>query len=149
MKKLFVYYSYTGSGKLVADRLAAAGYDVREIVREKPMPKSFFWGILVGGFLATIKHKDKIAEIDLGTEGYDEVVIGSPVWNARFASPVNTALSCLDLSGKKVTFVLYSGSGEAKIADERIAKEYPNATVIHLKEPKKFPEELGKLSVLE
>ena len=149
MKKLFLYYSYTGNGKVVAERLAAAGCDLREIVREKPMPNSFFWGIVVGGFLATIKHKDKIAEIDLDVSDYDEVVIGSPIWNARFASPVNTALSRLDLSGKKATFVLYSGSGEGKNADERIAKEYPNASVIHLKEPKKYPEELEKLCVLE
>ena len=149
MKRIFIYYSYTGNGGLVAEKLSAAGYDLCEIVREKPMPKSFFWGIVVGGFLATIKHKDKIKEVDLDLSNYDEVVIGSPVWNARFASPLNTVLASVDLTGKKVTFVLYSGSGEAKNADERIRKEYPNATVIHLKEPKKYPEELEKLRALE
>lgn len=149
MKKLFIYYTHTGSGALVAEKLAAAGFDVREVVRAKPMPKSFFWSIMVGGFLATINHKDKIAEIDLGTDGYDEIVIGSPVWNARFACPINTVLSRLNTADKKVTFVLYSGSGEAKNADERIRNDYPEATVIHLKEPKKYPEELEKLRALE
>lgn len=149
MKKILIYYSLTGNGALVAEKLAEKGYDVREVVRKNPMPKSFFWGIVVGGFLATIKHKDKIKDVDLDLSDFDEVVIGSPVWNARFASPVNTLLSRLDAEGKKLTFVLYSGSGEGEKADARIAEEYPNATVIHLKEPKKYPEELEKLSVLE
>ena len=73
---------------------------------------------------------------------------GTPVWNGRVSCPVNTVLAETDLSGKDPVFVLYSGSGEAPKTEERIAKEYPNASIIHLKEPKSRREELDKLGVL-
>ena len=145
MRKLFVYYSYTGNGDEVAKYLRVRGYDLRMVQRKKKLPKSFFFGIMTGGFLAGIKHKDKLVDFDENTEEYDEIVVGSPIWNGRFSSPINTVLSKLSLKDKKVKFVLYSGSGEAPKALKRINKEYPGAEVIILKEPKKYKEELSKL----
>ena len=148
MKKLFVYYSYTGNGDLVAGRMAGQGYYLRAVKRKKKMPKSFFWGIMTGGFLASVGKKDKLVDFDENIGDYDEIVIGSPIWNARFASPINTVLSKLNFEGKKVSFLLYSGSGEAPKAVERIKKEYPTAKIVLLKEPKKYPDELEKLKDL-
>ena len=148
MKKLFVYYSYTGSGDIVAEKFKEKGYDIQKVVRKNSLPKSFFWGVMAGGFLAGIKHKDKLVGFDADISDYDEIVVGSPVWNGRFASPVNTVLASLDFTGKKLSFVLYSGSGEAAKATKRILKEYPAATTVILKEPKKYPDELQRLSVL-
>ena len=148
MKKVFYYYSHTGSGEVVAKHFEELGYEIRLIQRKKKMPKSFFWCIMSGGFLAGIKHKDKLVDFNADIEDVDEIVIGSPIWNKRFASPTNMALWLIgskDLNSKKLTFVLYSGSGEAKKAVKRIQKEYPNAKIILLKEPKKYPEELEKL----
>ena len=65
-----------------------------------------------------------------------------------FRSPINRLLSEIDLGGKDVAFVLYSGSGTAPKAAERIAKEYPDAKIIYLKDPKKYPDELAKLQEL-
>ena len=145
MKKLFVYYSYTGNGEYVAEYLKTKGYDVREAIRKKKLPKSFFWGVMTGGFLAGIKHKDKLVDFDENIEEYDEIVIGSPIWNGRFSTPINTVLSKLNLKDKKVTFLFYSGSGEGEKAVKRVKKEYPEARIFILKEPKKHPEELSKI----
>ena len=147
MKSIFIYYSYTGNGDFVADYLKEKGVEIRQVIREKKLPKSFFGGVMAGGFLAGIKHKDKIVGFDSNIEGYDSIIIGSPIWNGRFSSPINTVLSQLDLSNKKVTFVFYSGSGEGKKALKRINKEYKDAKVIFLKEPKKYPDELKKISI--
>ena len=149
MKSIFIYYSYTGSGDIIAEELNKKGVDLRKVIRLKKMPKSSFGGMMTGGFLAGIKHKDKLVDFDSNVEEYDQIIIGSPIWNARFSSPINTVLSKLNLSNKQVTFVLYSGSGEAKKAVKRINKEYANAKVIILKEPKKYPEELKKLDEIE
>ena len=146
--KLFIYYSYTGSGDVVAERMAAQGYDLRTVKRKKKMPKSFFWSIMVGGFLASVGKKDKLVDFDENIGDYDEIVVGSPIWNGRFASPINTVLAKLNFDGKKLSFLLYSGSGEAPKAVERIGKEYPNAKILLLKEPKKYPDELEKLKNL-
>ena len=84
-------------------------------------------------------------DFDNDVKEYDEVIIGSPIWNGRFSSPINTVLSKIDLKDKKVSFILYSGSGEAKKATKLINKKYPNASITILKEPKKYNEELDKL----
>ena len=147
MKKLFIYYSYTGNGDVVADSFKEKGYDIRKIETVKNLPKSFFWSMMVGGFQASIKKKAKLKEFDQDLSSYDEVVIGSPIWNARFAPATNTILSLLNFSEKKVSFVLYSGSGTGKYALKRIEKEFPHANVVFLKQPKDYPEELKKLDL--
>lgn len=149
MKKIFIYYSHTENGDLVAKQLKERGFDIRKVIKKKPLPKSFFWSVMTGGFLAGINHKDKLKDFDDNIEEYDEVVIGSPIWNAKFSAPINTVLSQIDVSNKIVSFILYSGSGEAPKAIERIKREYPNSNYVVLKEPKKYDEELEKLKILE
>ena len=148
MKSLFIYYSYTGNGELIAKELEKKGIDLRPVKRKKPLPKSFFLGMMSGGFLAATKHKDELVDFDPSIEGYERIIIGSPIWNARLASPINTVLASLHLEGKAITLLLYSGSGEGKKAVKRIGKEYPEAKIILFKEPKKYPEELDKLNQL-
>ena len=145
MKKLFIYYSLTGSGDLVADTLKSKGYDIRKVVSKYKYPKSFFWLMMVGGFRAGTNKKDKLIDFNTDISNYDEIVIGSPVWFDRVSPPVNTVLKELDLSGKKISFIFYSGSGEANKASEKV-KALGN--IIILKEPKKHKEELNKINEL-
>ena len=145
MAKLFLYYSHTGNGDLVAEELKKQGYDIRKVEKKHPLPKSFFWSVFIGGFLSGINHKDKLKDFDTSLQGYDEIVIGSPIWNAKFSSPINTVLSTVSFEGKKVSFILYAGSGEGPKAIERIQKEFPQSEFVVLKEPNKNPEELKKI----
>ena len=95
--------------------------------------------------VAGAKKKAALKEFDQDISNYEEIVIGSPIWNGAFTPAINSVLSLLDLSNKKFSFVFYSGSGEGKKAVKRINKEYPNTPYIFLKDPKKYPEELNKL----
>ena len=143
MKKLFIYFSLTGSGDLVAEKLKTKGYDIRKVVSKHKYSKSFFWLMMVGGFRAGTNKKDKLIDFNTDISNYDEIVIGSPVWFDRVSPPVNTVLKELDLSGKKISFIFYSGSGEANKASEKV-KDLGN--IIILKEPKKYKEELEKIN---
>lgn len=145
MKKLFLYYSYTGNGDIVAEVFKNKGYDIRKFDTVKRLPKSFFWGMMVGGFQAATNQKAKLKPFDQDISAYDEVVIGSPIWNDKFTPALNGLLATLDFSSKKLSFVFYSGSGEGKKAVKRLEKEFPNASYIFLQEPKKYPEQLRKL----
>lgn len=145
MKKLFIYYSLTGSGDLVANTLKSKGYDIRKVVSKYKYPKSFFWLMMVGGFRAGTNKKDKLIDFNTDISNYDEIVIGSPVWFDRVSPPINTVLKELDLSGKKVSFIFYSGSGEANKASEKVKAL---GDIIILKEPKKHKEELNKINEL-
>ena len=142
MKKIFIYFSLTGSGDVVSDYMKKNGYDIRKVISKYKYPKKMFPLMMVGGFKALTKMKDKLIDFDSNISDYDEVVIGTPIWFDRVSSPINTVLSKLDLSNKKVSFILYSASGDAKKATERL-KDIGDITI--LKEPKKYKEELNKI----
>ncbi len=144
MKKIFIYHSETGNGDVVANYFKENKYDV-EAIKAKKLPKLFVFQILTGGFKASVGIKDKIGDLTNDIDKYDEIVIGSPIWNDRLSSPVRGLLSKYDFKDKKIKFVLYSGSGKASHAEIIINKEYPKAKVINLKQPKDNKKELSKL----
>lgn len=148
MKKLFIYYSYSGNGELVSQYLSQKGYELRKVQEKKKMPKAFFFAILSGGFRAGMKQKGKLIDYDNNVNDYDEIVIGSPIWNGRIVPAINAVLDQTDFKDKKLTFLLYAGGGEAPKTIKRINKEYPNADIIILKEPKKYNEEIEKIANL-
>lgn len=145
MKKLFLYYSYTGNGDLVAKKMEEKGFEIRKVIAKKRLPKSFFWMIMTGAMQAGLKKKAKLLDFDQNIEDYDEIVIGSPIWNGRFPPALNTLFAKLPLKDKNISFLFYSGSGEGPKALKRINKEFPNAKYLFLKEPKKYPDELNKI----
>ena len=145
MKRIFIYYSLNGNGDIVADCLKEQKVTIRKVEPQKKLPNSFVGQIMKGGFLASINHKDKLIDFDNDISKYDEIIIGSPIWNSRLSTPINTVLDELDLHDKKVTFIFYSGSGTSPKATEKINKLYPDATIINLQEPKNNEQELSKV----
>lgn len=142
MKRLFIYYSLNGNGDIVANYLKDKNIDIRKVIIKDRMPKSFALQILMGGFLAGISYKAKLDNFDSDISNYDEIIIGSPVWNGRLSCPINTVLDEINLESKKITFILYSGSGTAFKAEKIISEKYKNANIIMLKEPKKNEKEM-------
>ena len=147
-KKLFIFYSLTGNGELVAKKLEDNGYDIRQVIEKTKMPKSFFWRVFIGGFRAGIHQKGKLINYNNDISEYDEIVIGSPIWNGQFPPAINAVLAKTNLNDKKIIFVLYSGSGEEPKVSKTIKKLFPSSSIILLKEPKKNNDELNKLSNL-
>ena len=145
MKKLFIYYSLTGNGDFVADKLKKT-CDIRKIKVKKELPKTFFFQMMVGGFKSLTNYKEKLIDFDSNIDKYDEIVIGSPIWNDRLCTPVSTTLSKLDLNNKKITFILYSGSGQVNTAVEYIKNNYKGSKIIQLKQPLNNKQELDKLN---
>ena len=147
MKKLFIYYSLSGNGDLVAKKLKDGGYDIRKVEAKYKLSKNLFLACIKGGCHALFGKKPKLINYDNDVSDYDEIYIGSPIWNSRFACPINTVLKKTDLSNKKLNFILYSGSGEGKKALKKINKKYPNANEVFLKQPKSNEKELEKVGL--
>jgi len=143
--KLFIYYSLSGNGDIISNYLSKHNIDIRKVETTKPLPKNMVLRILTGGFLAGINHKDKLINFDNDITKYDEVIIGSPIWNGKLACPINTVLDLVNLENKKVTFILYSGTGEAPKTNKMLKEKYPEASIINLKEPSKNKENMGKI----
>ena len=147
MKRLFIYYSLSGSGDAVAEKMKLLGADVRKVAPKKEISGPFLIKMLRGGFNAARKAAPELKDFDPSVEGYDEVIIGSPIWNSRIAPPVNTVLKKLSGSEVKKSFILWSGGGTAPKAVERIGAEYPGADIIILNNPSAYPAELEKISL--
>ncbi len=136
MKKIFIYYSLSGNGDIIADYLNAKNIEIRKVKPVKELPKSMVFRILTGGFLAGINHEEKLINFDNNIKDYDEIIIGSPIWNGRLSCPINTVLKEIDLDNKKIIFILYSGSGKATKTEKKLKEKYKNVKIIVLKEPK-------------
>ncbi len=137
MKKIFIYYSLSGNGDEVANYLKDKNIDIRKVETKEKLPNNMMLRILTGGFKAGIGYKDKLSDFNPNISKYDEVIIGSPIWNDHLSCPINTVLDKIDLVGKKIAFILYSGSGKSKKAIQKINNEYPDTKIIQIKEPQK------------
>ena len=134
MKKVFIYYSFTSNGDKVANYLKRKGFDIYKIETVEKMPDNQILRILKGGFLAGIKAKVKIKKVNLDLSKYNEVYIGSPIWNGNLTPAINTVLEYIDKKDK-ITFILYSGSGKINKITKYIEKKYINSTIISLRSP--------------
>ena len=148
MKKLFIYYSLTSNGDIVANAFENKGYEIRKVIPKYNYPKSKFLRILVGGYKATMNKKDQLLDFNSDIRDYDKIVIASPIWNDRLSAPINEVIHLLDLKNKDLAFILYSASGKGSKAQEKIKNLYGIDAII-LKEPKKYPEELAKIENME
>ena len=148
MSKIFIYYTRSGNGDIIAKKYEELGFAIRKVETKYKLSKNLFLACMKGGFHATIGKKPKLINYDNNVSEFDEVFIGSPIWNGRLSCPINTVLKNTDLNNKLLTFILYSGSGEAKKAYKRILREYPNAKIIILKQPKSNLSELDRIEGL-
>lgn len=136
MKKIFIYYSLSGNGDIIANYLKSKNIEIRKVKPVKVLPNNMAFRILTGGFLAGINHKDELIDFDNNIENYDEIIIGSPIWNGKLSCPINTVLDKINLDNKKIRFILYSGSGKAPKTEKMLKEKYKDIKVLVLKEPK-------------
>ncbi len=144
MKKIFIYFSLSNNGDIIAEDFKKKGYEIRKVISKIKYPKNMLMSMLIGGYRSSFNKKDKLINFDNNLSSYEKIVIGSPIWNDRISAPINGVLDVVDLNNKNVEFVLYSASGIANNAKNKIKALY-NKDAIVLKEPKKNKDELLKL----
>lgn len=130
---------------MVANYLEDKNIDVLEVISKRKMPKNRILCILKGGFLAGLNRRDKLIDFNPLVDKYNEIIIGSPIWNDHLTPAINTVLDKLDNTNKKISFILYSGSGMAPKTINRLNNKYHNSKIVILKEPKKNGYELKKI----
>ena len=110
------------------------------------MIKNNFLRILMGGFLAEINYKDVLVNFNSDIENYDEIFIGSPVWNGKLVPAINTVLNIINIKNKNINFIIYSGSGNITKLKSILKSKYSTAKIISLVLPKENNKELDKLA---
>jgi flavodoxin len=103
MKSVVVYYSLTGSTGLVAKMIAERiGADMIKLLPEKEIPVSGAKKYFIGGKSVMLNEKPKLLNEDLNLDGYDTLILGTPIWARCFVPAVNTFLSEYMIKDKNV-----------------------------------------------
>lgn len=103
MKSVVVYYSLTGNTSLIARMIAERiGADLIKLKPEKEIPSTgasrYFWG----GLSVMSNEKPNLLNDNLNLDGYDTLIIGTPIWAGSFTPPINTFLSDYTIKDKKI-----------------------------------------------
>ena len=112
--KYFIYFSLSGNGDLIADYLKDKGYTPMKVEMVKPIKKSGFFTMMKYGFRAGLSKKEKIKELNLDLKEDDEVIIGSPIWNDRLSTPINSVLNQIFFNKENTRFILYPAGEDTK-----------------------------------
>ena len=127
MKRLVVYYSLTGNTEEAANRISEElNADLLRLETVKDMPKSFAARILVGGGQVMLNRIPELKPIDVDVASYDEIILGSPIWNSKGVPAVNAFLKDEDAATKVTALFFSSGGGDVKKGLDAITKSLPN-----------------------
>ena len=103
MKRLVIYYSYTGNTKKIALMIKnKLNCDILEL--EPKVPFSNDYDEVVGEYQNnSINNKVvEIKDINLNISEYDEIIIGTPVWWYTMCPVITTFLKQYDLTNKTI-----------------------------------------------
>lgn len=92
MKKLVVYYSYTGNTKKIAEEVKnKLNCDILELEPETPFSDDYD-EVVEEYQNNSIDNKEvPIKDINVNLDEYDEIIVGTPVWwgAMRYGNPIN------------------------------------------------------------
>ena len=102
MKKLVVYYSYTGNTKLIANKIQEKlNCDILEITPKIPFSTNYD-EVVKEYQTNNIDRNVEINDININLDDYDELIIGTPVWWYTMCPVISTFLKKYDLSNKTI-----------------------------------------------
>ena len=130
-KALVLYYSQTGTTKIVAEALQQAlGADIEEIIVCDPYDPDFNATIARGQKEMSEGKFPELEPIAANLKDYDVIFLGYPVWFVTYANPIETLLQTVDFSGKTVVPFCTFGSGGLDTSSKALAEKLPKATVL-------------------
>ena len=114
---LLVFYSRTGYTRRVAEQIAKRMQcDICDI--QERHPRSGLTGYLRSALEALTGHEPALQEHGYDPSRYALVILGTPVWGSRVASPVRAFLSHHPLGeARMAAFCTYGGNGAEKALD--------------------------------
>ena len=134
-KNLVVYFSASGTTRKIAEMIAqAAEADLYEIKPKQPYSKTDLnW--MDKKSRSSVEMSDKkfrpeITDTDAQIGGYNEVILGFPIWWYVAPTIINTFLESYDFSGKKIVlFATSGGSGFGNTVSE-LKLSAPDADIV-------------------
>ena len=129
MKKIVVYYSYTGNTKKIANMIKEKlNCDILELTPK--IPFSTDYQAVVDEYQNnSIQNKSvEINDIKIDLNQYDEIIVGTPVWWYTISPVIRTFLTKYDLTGKTIK-PFATNAGWLGHTFQEIQKLCPNSKV--------------------
>ena len=134
-KKLVAYFSASGITRKVAEMIAeAADCDIYGITPKVAYTKADLnW--MDKKSRSSVEMNDKkirpeLADNTIDISGYDEIILGFPIWWYVAPTIINTFLEAYDFAGKKIVlFATSGGSGFGNTVKE-LQPSAPNAQIV-------------------
>lgn len=127
MKRAIIYYSLSDNTKEAAEYMSQKlNLDLYRIEPTKPMPDKKGKQMLIGGMQSTFGMTPKIKGVPENIDVYDEIIIGTPIWAGKAASPINSLLKYADIADKVVAVFTFSGGGDNEKCISNLAKKLKN-----------------------
>jgi flavodoxin len=131
MKSLVVFFSLEGHTKYVAKLLAEElKADLVELETVKEYPKKGFAKYFWCGKASVFREKPELKTELPDFSKYNLIVIGTPVWAGNCTPPINTLLSKVKFSGKKLGILVTNGGGSIDKCVKQITKALPGNDVL-------------------
>lgn len=103
MKKAVIYYSLEGNTELVAKMIKdKTGADLIKLIPKKEIPKEGFKKYAWGGKSVIFREKPELLNKEINLDGYDTLIIGTPIWASGFTPPILTFLTNNTIKDKKI-----------------------------------------------
>ncbi len=119
MKTIIVYYSFEGNTRFIAETLAKTlRADLLELMPKEDVSSKGFMKYVWGGRQAMQKVEPELKPLDKNPDGYERIIIGSPVWAWTFAPALRTFFRHSNFKGKKVAIFLCHGGGPGKAMEK-------------------------------
>lgn len=100
-KTLILYYSLTGNTKAGCEALQRElGADIMEI--KDLRKRSGRWGFFKTAIASLVGKHTKIEPEQADLAGYDNIIIGSPIWTGKLSMAIRTFIDRNRFDGKKV-----------------------------------------------
>ncbi|MDR2024314.1 MAG: NAD(P)H-dependent oxidoreductase [Hungatella sp.] len=145
MSTLVVYFSFTGSTKFIAEKIAeTTGADITELKISKNYPAEGFGKYFWGGKSVIFGEKPKLINKPIDLNKYDTIIIGTPIWAGSFTPPIKSLISQYKIQGKRIALFASHGGGGAQKCFTKLKKELSGnefLSEIDFVEPKKSLEE--------
>ena len=129
VKKLIVYYSYTGHTKMIAEEIKRKlSCDILELKPQIPYSSDYQTVVEEEQNNSSNDKERAIVEITKDLNEYDEIIIGSPVWWYTITPVIRTFLKENDLTGKIIK-PFATNAGWLGHTFQEIEKLCPNSKV--------------------
>ncbi len=112
-KNLIVFYSWSGNTRYLASLIAKhIDADMLDLQTVEPYPTDYRTCVTQVNNEVRNNFRPRLKNLPPNIDGYDTIIIGSPVWWHTMAPPIATFIDAFDFSGKIILpFYTHGGSG--------------------------------------